>query len=464
MPRSVLPLWGALFSIKQYDMSSFEITVIFVSALVILAITITFVVLSERRGNRAENAMVNATKGALESELRVLEANKRLAAAEQQLAAYRERVDEAEQQMALYRERVAEAEQQAAVAEARLKDVNEGLSERFRAMAVDTLSGVVKNNSGDAAKGLETALAPMREAFERLSKEFERRTLDTQAERLLLRDGINVLRQLNMQVSDETRRLTSALRGNTGFQGRWGEMVLENILEGSGLERSRWVVYQESTTTAGGDRLRPDAVIHCPRNRDVIIDSKVSLKAYLTMIEADDEAAREAARQDHLRSIEAHLRGLSNKEYQNRVGANAAGFVLMFIPHEGAYMAAMQANSELWQRAYDRHVVIVSPTHLVTVIRLVEQMWQTEDQTNNSLAIAEEATKMLDQLNEFLGDMAGAATAIDKARDAVASAHKRLATGNGNVIRRAKRLRELGIKTKKALRVPDDELEGEIEG
>lgn len=386
----------------------------------------------------------------------LMRANNRAERADTAKAEAEQQIVDARQQLADAEQRVASAEQRAAVAEARLADLNVGLNDRFRAIAADTLAGVVKNNSEDAAKGLQTVLTPMREAFERLSKEFERRTLDTQAERSVLREGINVLRQLNMQVSDETRRLTSALRGNTGFQGRWGEMVLENILEGSGLERSRWVVYQESTTTDGGDRLRPDAVIHCPRNRDVIIDSKVSLKAYLAMAEAVDESEREAARQDHLRSIEAHLRGLSNKEYQNRVGAKAAGFVLMFIPHEGAYLAAMQANADLWQRAYDRHVVIVSPTHLVTVIRLVEQMWQTEDQTNNSLAIAEEATKMLDQLNEFLGDLEGVASAVDKARDAVASAHKRLATGNGNVIRRAQRLRDLGIKTKKTLRLSAD--------
>lgn len=339
--------------------------------------------------------------------------------------------------------------------EQRLAEVRRAMEDRFKTIASDTLDATVLKHSRQASQSLETVLAPMKAAFEKMSQEFERRTLDTKAERTVLHEGINALRQLNLQVSDETRRLTHALRGNSGFQGRWGEMVLENILEGSGLEQSRWVVYQESTTTENGERVRPDAIIHCPRGRDIIIDSKVSLKAYLNMTEAEDEA-RKNFQEEHVRSVENHMRALSNKEYQSRVGAGNAGFVLMFIPHEGAYLAAMQANHELWQRAYDRHVVIVSPTHLVTVIRLVEQMWQTEDQTANSIAIAEEASKMLNQLNDFLSDLIGVETAIEKARDAAASARKRLSTGNGNVIRRAERLRTLGIKTKKDLRLSSD--------
>lgn len=338
-----------------------------------------------------------------------------------------------------------------AMMEKRLSDARQSVSDSFRAMATDTLDATVKKHGEVAARNLEAAMAPMRDAFEKMSQEFMKRTIDTSNERTLLQDGINSLKALNMQVCDETRRLSVALRGNTGFQGRWGEMVLENILEGSGLEKSRWVVYQESTTTESGERVRPDAVIHCPRGRDIVIDSKVSLKAYLGMAEATDETARAEYRDEHLHSIENHLRGLGNKEYQSRVGTGKAGFVLMFIPHEGAYMAAMQANPDLWQRAYDRHVVIVSPTHLVTVVRLVEQMWQTEDQTANSLAIAEEATKMLDKLNDFLGDIVAIENSIAKAAESVASARKRLSTGNGNVIKRAENLRAMGIKTKKNL-------------
>lgn len=379
------------------------------------------------------------------------DAEQRAAAAEQRAAVAENSLD---QQRQLYETRMADREQ---MYEARMAEVRQTLDDKFKAIANDTLEATVNRHTQQAGQSIETVIAPMREAFQKLTLEFERRSLDTRAERTVLQEGINALRQLNIQVSDETRRLTQALRGNTGFQGRWGEMVLENILEGSGLEASRWVVYQESTTTDGGERLRPDAVIHCPRERDIIIDSKVSLSAYLSMTESQDADERKAFCDEHVRSVEKHLKQLSNKDYQSNIGAGKAGFVLMFIPHEGAYLAAMQANNDLWQRAYDKHVVIVSPTHLVTVIRLVEQMWQTEDQTANSIAIADEATAMLNQLNLFLDDFVDMEKAIDKAREKAESAHKRMATGNGNLLRRAERLKNLGIKTKKDLILKSDE-------
>ena len=402
--------------------------------------------------------LAGAIAGIVWMTIRLGRANSDKAAAEQRAAVAENTVTQQrqnyEQQLSdqdrRYEQQLAERDRQH---EQRVEEVRRSMEDKFKTLASDTLDATVQRHSQQAGQTIETVIAPMRAAFEKLSQEFERRSLDTQTERTVLKEGINTLRQLNMQVSDETRRLTYALRGNTGFQGRWGEMVLENILEGSGLEQSRWVVYQETTTTTEGDRFRPDAVIHCPRGRDIIIDSKVSLKSYLNMTEALSEEDRKTFSEDHLRSVETHLRGLSNKEYQTRVGAGKAGFVLMFIPHEGAYLAAMQANPDLWQRAYDRHVVIVSPTHLVTVVRLVEQMWQTEDQTANSIAIAEEATRMMDQLNDFLNDLVETEKAIDKAHEKVLSAHKRLATGNGNVLRRAEKLKTLGIKTKKDLRL-----------
>lgn len=338
-----------------------------------------------------------------------------------------------------------------------LEDMRKSMDDKFKNLATQTLDATVIKHNRSAMDNIAAVLKPMREAFDKLSEEIERRGLDTQAERSVLQEGIKTLKQLNNQVSDETRRLTHALKGNSGFQGHWGEMVLENILEGSGLERSRWVVYQASTINEQGNSIRPDAVIKCPRGRDIFIDSKVSLTAYLKMIESEDDDLREAYHAEHLRNIETQLKSLSKKEYHTAVNSGNAGFVLMFIPHEGAYIAAMQADTNLWQRAYDRRVVIVSPTHLITVIRLVEQMWKTEDQTNNSLAIAEEATKMLDKLNDFLGDLADIEKAINKAKDSVELAQKHLFTGNGNVIRRAEKLQSLGIKTKKEIKIASKE-------
>lgn len=358
-----------------------------------------------------------------------------------------------QEQKAFYERQLADREK---MYNERLEEMRSTLQSGFKSMAAETLDATVEKHQKTASHSLEMVLNPIRDAFRKMTEEFEKRQMANHAERTLLQDGINVLRQLNMQVSDETRRLTRALKGNTRFQGEWGEMVLENILEKSGLERSRWMVYQETSTTENGETIRPDAVIHCPRNRDIVIDSKVSLTAYLSMIEAQNDEEQKEFRKEHLHSIEQHLNTLSKKSYHENVGAGKAGFVLMFVPHEGAYLSAMQADPQLWQKAYNKHVVIVSPTHLVTVVRLVEQMWQTEDQTKNSIDIAEEATKMLDQLNEFLGDLMDSEKYVEKAAQSLTSARKRLVSGNGNVVKRAERLKQLGIKTKKALRLESD--------
>lgn len=321
------------------------------------------------------------------------------------------------------------------------------LEEKFKLLADEALSTTGRQSQ----KGLEAALEPMRQALDKFSGELTRRYIDDRSDRNVLKQGIADLCRLNEQVGNETRRLAQALKGNNATQGRWGEMILANILEHSGLERGRWVVYQECGTDPTGNVMRPDAVVHCPGSRDIIIDSKVSLTAYLGMLEEDDSERREALEKEHLRSIDNHLRQLSAKEYNTRLGKPDPGFVLMFVPHEGAYLAAMNADTRLWQRAYDRHVVIVSPTHLVSVIRLIEQMWRAEDQTSNTLAIADEAAKMLDQFNELLASVNAASVALDRSRDAVSDVARRLSTGNGNLVKRATRLTQLGVRTRKEL-------------
>ena len=267
--------------------------------------------------------------------------------------------------------------------QAQLEHERDMLGEKFKALAADVLqanSTVLDRNSRIS---LEAVLSPMKTNLEEFIKSY-RDTCDVdKKDRMSLLAEIQNLHKLNSEVSRETGRLATALKGNTGVQGRWGEMVLANILEHSGLQEGRWFVTQESTTV-DGDRLRPDAVIHCPGNRDIIIDSKVSLTAYLQMLEADTEEKRAQLAKEHLASVENHIKTLRNKDYQSKIGAKKGDFVLMFMPHEGAYLAAMHTNPDLWMKAYDNHVVMVSPTHLVTVLHLVEQMWQSDDQTANA--------------------------------------------------------------------------------
>ena len=355
----------------------------------------------------------------------------------------------------LYRSRLADAER---MNRERIDDIREthkreidNLTTRFKSIAGEALESNSRQLDRRSRDSIEAVLSPVRDAINRFTDDFRRMYVDDTNRQTALRESIETLRQLNLQVSDETQRLSRALRGNTAMQGQWGEMVLANILENSGLEPGRWLVYQEETRD-GDQRLRPDAVIHCPRGRDIIIDAKVSLTAYLRYLDDDGDAdRRKSALNDHLKSVENHIKTLRTRRYNERIGKHDPGFVLMFMPHEGAYLAALNADPDLWQKANSQGVIIVSPTHLITVVRLIEQMWLTEDQTANSIAIAEEATKMLDQFNEFISDMLNIRTSLERADAAWESALKRLSTGNGNLVRRTRTLRDLGIKTKRAM-------------
>ena len=334
--------------------------------------------------------------------------------------------------------------------QAQLEHERDMLGEKFKALAADVLqanSTVLDRNSRIS---LEAVLSPMKTNLEEFIKSY-RDTCDVdKKDRMSLLAEIQNLHKLNSEVSRETGRLATALKGNTGVQGRWGEMVLANILEHSGLQEGRWFVTQESTTV-DGDRLRPDAVIHCPGNRDIIIDSKVSLTAYLQMLEADTEEKRTQLAKEHLASVENHIKTLRNKDYQSKIGAKKGDFVLMFMPHEGAYLAAMHTNPDLWMKAYDSHVVMVSPTHLVTVLHLVEQMWQSEDQTANAEKIAECGTKLANSIVAFLEDLDSVGKGLNNALSSYNSAVKRFSTGNNNVTTLANRLSKLGLKAKKQI-------------
>lgn len=331
-----------------------------------------------------------------------------------------------------------------------LEHERESLGERFKAMAADVLRVNSQELDKNSRISIEAMLAPVRASLDEFAKGY-RECYDVEnRDRLSLREELKVLMEQSKVVGEEAKRLTAALKGNTGVQGKWGEMVLANILEHSGLQRSRWFVTQETVVT-GDECLRPDAVIHCPGNRDIIIDSKVSLTSYLQLLEADTDDAKKRLAEAHLKSVQNHIRTLYSKEYQKKVGAKKGDFVLMFMPHEGAYIAAMHANPQLWMNAYDSHVVMVSPTHLVTVIHLVEQMWRTEDQSVNSENIAKCGEDLLNSVTAFLADMEAVGKGLAIMHKNYDSAVKRLTTGRNNVTSIAGRLRDLGIRGKKEL-------------
>lgn len=344
----------------------------------------------------------------------------------------------------------AEAELSRRLLEERAADT-EAAEARFRAIANEAL--LANSQALDAAgrRSISEALAPMAERMREMEKSFREAYSAEARERFSLADRVRELVELNRVVGAETRRLTDALKGNTRVQGDWGEIILENILERSGLQQGREYEVQQTFTSPDGRRLRPDVIVNYPDGRCVVIDSKVSVAAYLSMVEADDADARNAAAKAHLASVRAHINELKSKSYQDLTAGRHCDFVMMFIPHEGAYMAAMQLDGALWQYAFDSRVLIVSPTHLMAVVKLVEQLWRNDRQSRNAMDIATEAGRMLDKLSGFLTDMEKIDTSLNAARRAWDGAYNKLATGTGNLIGRAERLRAMGAKAAKDL-------------
>jgi DNA recombination protein RmuC len=346
---------------------------------------------------------------------------------------------------------IARAEERLQLSETERQRERNDLENRFKAIANDILLNNSREISQQNTTRLNEVLQPMKENFE-LFRRTITESYDREArERFSLADRIKELMELNRVISDETHRLTDALKGNSKMQGDWGEMILENILERSGLERGREFEVQQTTINESGARLRPDVIINYPSDRKIIIDSKVSIQAYLAMLDTTDPEKAAALGKAHIASIKNHITELRNKRYQDYVGDDKIDFVMMFIPHEGAYLAAMQLDPTLWQTAYDSRVLIISPTHLMSVVKLVEQLWRHDRQTRNAITIAEEAGRMLDKFRGFIDDMDKMDRNINSLRDSWNNAFGKLSSGNGNLIGRAEKLRKLGVKATKDL-------------
>lgn len=337
---------------------------------------------------------------------------------------------------------------------------NAAAEERFAQLAAKALANNAESLRQQSRNSLGEVLKPMVDDMEKFRATITEYYTREAGERTSLGKSVADLMQLNATVSRETRRLTDALKGNSRMQGDWGELILDNILEQSGMRRGYEYTVQETITDDAGHRLRPDVVIHYTEGRNIIIDSKVSIQDYVNMLNAETDEQRKLYGTAHVASVKKHVAELRRKCYQDNIDGDAFDYVLMFIPHEGAYMAAMDLDNTLWQTAYDANVLIISPTHLMSIVKLIEQMWRHDKQNRNALEIADEAGKMLDKLNGFLDDMDKIDRNLRAARDAWEAAKSKLHTGSGNLIGKALKISKLGAKARKALPasyLPDEE-------
>ncbi len=344
--------------------------------------------------------------------------------------------------------------------------VREETKAQFKSLAADIFSSQSEKFKEANETRLSEILNPLKEDI----KDFKRRVDDTymnsSKERTLLGEQMKRLMELNMSIGKEARDLTEALSGNTKVQGDWGEMVLETILIKSGLVEGENYFVQRTKNDDGtqiknddNGRLRPDVVVALPDKKCIVIDSKVSLTAYVNYINADNEDDRQRFGKAHLLSVRSHLKELETKRYQDFVGVgndDRIDYVLMFIPNEHAYMAAMTLDNNLWMEAYEKRVVIISPAHVISTLRLIAQLWTRDKQTKNALKIAEEGGKLYDKFVGFVNDMQTVEQSLGKASEAYASAMSKLHTGRGCIVSKVENLKKLGAKTSKTL--PSDML------
>lgn len=334
---------------------------------------------------------------------------------------------------------------------------------QFKLLANEIFEDKTRKFKETSEARLAEILNPLKENIETFKKTITDSYTVEAKERFSLQERIKELIDLNHTIGKEAKDLTLALRGNNKMQGDWGEMILENILEKSGLTRNQEFFVQATTDDNGnvfrneaGATLRPDVIVKFPDNKSLVIDSKVSLTAYVNFVNAETTELQNSYIKQHIASMRSHIAELKNKKYQDYVDGNT-DFVMMFIPNEAAYIAAMQNDPNLWQDAYDSRVVIISPTHLISVLKLVNQLWSHDKQTKNAINIANESGKLYDKFVGFINDMNKIEKSLNQTQLAYSDAMNKLSNGTGNLITRVERLKDLGAKATKSLAKANDE-------
>jgi DNA recombination protein RmuC len=299
-------------------------------------------------------------------------------------------------------------------------------------------------------------LDPLKERIQSFEKRVEESYQQEARERFSLSKELERLQQLNQRLSDEATNLTRALKGQK-TQGNWGELILERVLEHAGLEKGREYQTQVSLKGPDGERFQPDVLIMLPGNKQVVVDAKVSLTAYQQYVSADDDVIGQAALKQHVLSLRNHVKGLSGKDYKRLEGLHSLDFVLLFVPIEAAFSAALQAEPNLFQEAFDRNIVIVSPTTLLATLRVIDSLWKQERQSQNAREIAERAGWLYDKFVLFIQDLDEVGNRLQQLDKAYGAARNKLTEGRGNLVSRSEQLKLLGARASKNL--PADLLE-----
>lgn len=331
------------------------------------------------------------------------------------------------------------------------QELSESMHREFERLSQLMLSRSARELKSENEQSLRQLLDPLASQL----GEFRRRidtVYDTEAkDRRALEQQIISLKELNLQISKEAESLTNALKSDNRSQGAWGELVLERILESSGLRKGSEYVLQSSYTLESGAILRPDVIINLPEQKAVIIDSKVSLTAYERYCSAEDRETRDRALESHLKSIKSHIRGLGEKHYEAIPHIRSLEFVLLFIPLESAFIEAVKTDPELFSQAYSKQIIVVCPTTLLVTLKTISSIWRYEHQNRNARAIAIRAGRLYDKCVAFTDAMQEIDTNLQRAQRAYETALLRMSTGKGNIISQAEKLKQMGAAAKKSM-------------
>jgi DNA recombination protein RmuC len=335
-----------------------------------------------------------------------------------------------------------------------LNDAKTILTKEFENLANRIFDDKQEKFSMQSKEALETSLNPLRRDIGDFKKQVESAYDKENSDRNKLVGQISELQKQTRQISSDALNLANALKGDNKVQGNWGEFILEKLLEDSGLSNGREYTTQKALKDLDWSRRNPDVIIHLPEGRDIVIDAKVSLVDYERYFHAEDDETKKQCLRQHLASLNAHIRGLSGKDYEQLEGVNSLDFVLIFIPVESAFMLALDHSPEIMKDAYDRGIILVSPSTLMVTLRTIKNLWRYADQNLNAQLIADKAGSLYDQFVLYVEALDDIGRHLDKSREVWDVARKRLVTGRGNLVKRTQELKTLGAKTKKIL--PDN--------
>jgi DNA recombination protein RmuC len=338
-------------------------------------------------------------------------------------------------------------------------EVQEKFSTEFNLVANKLLDEKSEKFTKQNQSNLDQILNPLKEKIKNFESKVEKSYQDESKERSELKGVISQLMSQTKQIQNEANNLTKALKGDNKKQGNWGEVILERVLENSGLEKGREYETQVSLKNDANERSQPDVVVYLPDDKNLIIDAKMSLIAYEKLVNTSDDIEKATALQQHIISVKNHIDGLSKKNYQHLYGIQSPDFVLMFIPVEASFSATVQEDTEIFNYAWNKKVVLVSPSTLLATLRTIASVWKIDRQNKNVYQIAEEAGALYDKFVGFLNDMENVGKHLNKSQQAHDEALKKLQYGGGNVISKVEKIKKLGAKTKGSKQIDSKYLE-----